>query len=224
MEIVPGVHLIPSSFVNLYLIVDPDGLTLIDAGTARSEKGIRQYIASTGHSLTDLRRIVITHADTDHIGSLAALKAGSGARVYASPIEAQAIAAGRSSRAINVGGPLKGLLNAASGLLMGTKPVTVDELLAAGQVLPVLGGLRVVATPGHTPGHVSLYAPAAGILFAGDSMVSADGRLHPSRKMLSWDVMQALASVRVQAALGAQIVCVGHGPVIRDAANKFPQV
>ena len=54
-------------------------------------------------------------------------------------------------------------------------PVKVDEMLVDGQIFPVLGGLRVVETPGHTPGHISLFAPSAGILFCGDSIVSGGG-------------------------------------------------
>jgi glyoxylase-like metal-dependent hydrolase (beta-lactamase superfamily II) len=100
----------------------------------------------------------------------------------------------------------------------------VDERLADGQVLPVLGGLRVVATPGHTPGHISLYAPAVGVLFVGDSLVSERDGLRPSRGANTWDEAQALESVRLQAALGAHVVCPAHGPVVNNAIGKFPLV
>jgi glyoxylase-like metal-dependent hydrolase (beta-lactamase superfamily II) len=223
MEIITNVHLIPNGFVNAYLIVDPDGLTLIDAGMARNGKAILNYIAGLGRSPGDLRRIVITHADPDHVGALAALKAASGARIACGPAEADAIAGGRSSREIKPGPllrPLFGLLS----LFFKTVPAPVDDLLADGQVLPVLGGLRVVATPGHTPGHISLFAPAAGILFTGDSLISQGDRLYLSRPANTWDAAQAQASARAQAALGATIVCPGHGPVITDAAGKFPVV
>jgi glyoxylase-like metal-dependent hydrolase (beta-lactamase superfamily II) len=221
MEIIPNVHLIPNGFVNAYLIVDPDGLTLIDAGMARNGKAILDYIAGLGRSPGDLRRILVTHADPDHVGALAALKAASGARIACAPAEAEAIAAGRSSREIKPGLLLKPLFGLVS-LFFKTVPATVDDLLADGQVLPVLGGLRVMATPGHTPGHVSLFAPAAGILFSGDSLISQGDRLYLSRPANTWDAALAQASARAQAALGATIVCPGHGPVVTDAAGKFP--
>jgi glyoxylase-like metal-dependent hydrolase (beta-lactamase superfamily II) len=223
VEIIPNVHLIPNGFVNAYLIVDPDGLTLIDAGMARNGKAILDYIAGLGRSPADLRRILVTHADPYHVGALAALKAASGARIACGSAEAEAIAAGRSSREIKPAPllrPLLGLLTA----FFKTVPASVDDLLADGQVLPVLGGLCVVATPGHTPGHVSLFAPAAGILFTGDSIVSKKDRLYPSVPANTWDAAQAQASARAQAALGATIVCPGHGPVVTDAAGKFPAV
>jgi len=221
MEITPNVHLIPNGFVNVYLIVDPDGLTLIDAGMARNGKAILNYIASLGRSPADLRRMLVTHADPDHVGALAALKAASGARIACGPADAEAIGAGRSSRELKLSllmRPVFGLMS----LLFKTVPASVDDVLADGQVLPVLGGLRVVATPGHTPGHISFFAPAAGILFSGDSIISEKGRLCQSRPRATWDAAQAQASVRTQAALGATIVCPGHGAVITDAAGKFP--
>ena len=88
--------------------------------------------------------------------------------------------------------------------------------------LPVLGGLRVVATPGHTPGHISLFAPAVGVLFCGDSMVTDANGIRGSRPAVTWDEARAKESVQKQAELGASIVCSGHGPVVKDAAGKFP--
>ena len=221
MQIVPGVHLISGRVVNQYLIVDDDGLTLVDAGLAGNDKKILRYMASLGHAPGALRRIVITHADGDHVGALAALKKATGARVYASAVEAVAIAAGRMSRPLKVSGLIGLLMRITSPFFQGA-PATVDEKVSDGQVLPALGGLRVVETPGHTPGHVSYFAPSAGILFVGDSLVSSGGTLRASRGMNTWDEARALESVRLQAALGARIVCPAHGPVVKDA--QFPQV
>ena len=221
MQIISGVHVIPSVVVNVYLIVDDDGLTLVDVGLRGSEKRVLRYIAGLGPAPDTLKRIVITHSDGDHVGALAALKAATGARVYASAVEAEAIAAGRISRPLKVGGLLK-LLMSVTRPWFQADPAQVDGFVTDGQEFPVLGGLRVVETPGHTPGHVSYFAPSASILFVGDSLVSTGGRLRSSRGMNTWDEARALESVRKQAALGARIVCPAHGPVVRDA--QFPQV
>jgi glyoxylase-like metal-dependent hydrolase (beta-lactamase superfamily II) len=205
MQIISGVHLISGLVVNQFLIVDDDGLTLVDTGLAGNEKKILKYMAGLGHSPDALKRIVITHSDGDHVGALAALKAATGARVYASVIEAEAIAAGRMSRPLGVGGLLK-LLMSVTRPWFQADPAQVDEFVTDGQVLPALGGLRVVETPGHTPGHVSYFAPSASILFVGDSLVSTGGRLRSSRGMNTWDEARALESVRKQAALDARIV------------------
>ena len=224
MEIVPNVHLITNGFVNCYLIADPDGLTLIDTGLARNLNKVLKTIAGLNRQPGDLKRIILTHSDGDHVGALADLKAASGARAYASPIEAQAIEVARRSRELKVQG-LRSVLVKLLAPMLKSKPAKVDELLENGQVLPVLGGLQVVDTPGHTPGHISLYAPSARILFGGDSMTAGrDGSLRCSSGMNTWDEAQAKESVKIQAALGAEIVCVGHGPVVREAAGKFPKI
>ena len=224
MEVIVNVHHIPDIIANPYLIIDQDGLTLIDTGLPGSEKKILNYIKGLGRSPADLKRILITHSDMDHIGGLFALKKATGARTYASEIEAKAIARGKPSRPIKSGLTMRRVLLSIVGLWMKPHPMKVDEILKDGQLLPVLGGLRVVVTSGHTPGHISLFAAKSGLLFPGDSMVSDQKGLHGSRPAVTWDAAKANESVRKQAELCARIVCPGHGPVITDAQNKFPTV
>ena len=76
---------------------------------------------------------------------------------------------------------------------------------------------EVVANP-----YISLFAPEVGILFCGDSIVSDEEGLHGSRTGLTWDEAKAKEAVRKQSALGARIVCSGHGPVVMDVTGKFP--
>ena len=220
------VYLIPGVTANCYILVgqDPEGLTMIDTGMRYSEKTILRYMASQGWSAGDLRRILITHADLDHYGSLAALQKASGARTYASPIEAQAIAKGGSSRPLDYSRntTLQRLLIAFFSQIIKATPFQVDEYLAEGQRLPVLGGLQVLETPGHSPNHLSFFSPSLRVLFCGDSMRSDGKGLRTSRSRNNWDQEKARESVRKQAELGAQIVCPGHGPVVRDALRKFP--
>jgi glyoxylase-like metal-dependent hydrolase (beta-lactamase superfamily II) len=224
MEIIPNVHLIPKTVANPYLLIDPDGLTLIDAGLPGSHRKILRYMASLGYAPRDLKRILITHSDYDHVGGLAPLKAATGARVFASPVEAQAMAEGHASRPVKPRRVITRLLFGLMGGLFKPARIRVDELLSDGQILPVLGGLRVVETLGHTPGHISLFAPSAGILFCGDSIVSGEDGLRGSSGANNWDQAKSDESVRKQAALGARILCSGHGPVVMDAAGKFPQL
>ena len=103
-------------------------------------------------------------------------------------------------------------------------PIGADEFLTEGQILPLLGGLRVLETPGHTPGHISLFSPSTGILFTGDFIVSRNGGLVRSIKANTWDETKADELARKQSTLGAVIVCSGHGPVVLDATDKFPKV
>lgn len=224
MEIIPKVHLIPGVIANSYLLIEPTGLSLIDAGLPGSEKKIIKYITGLGYAPKGLRRIIITHADYDHVGGLKALKEATGARVFASAIEAEAIAQGHSSRPLKPRNVFAKLIFGLMGRMFKAAPAKVDELLTDGEMLPVLGGLQVLATSGHTPGHISLYAPALGILFCGDSIVSEKAGLRGSSGANNWDQPKADDSVRKQAALAPAILCSGHGPVVREAAAKLPQV
>lgn len=225
MKITDNIYVVPEVIANSYILTDPDGLTIIDTGLPYSEKRILEYITSLGRSAQDISRILITHADLDHYGCLAALQKVSGACIYASRLEATSMAKGQSSRPVyrSIDTAFKRFMFALMSRLMKATPIQVDEILTEGQVLPVLGGLRVVETPGHSPGHLSYFLPSAGILFCGDSMRS-DGKrgFRASRSRNDWDPALASVSVRKQAELGAKVVCPGHGPVIWEADRKFP--
>lgn len=223
MKIIENVHVVPGVTANSYLVAGPDGLTLIDTGMPFSEKQTLKYIASLGWSARDIKRILITHADLDHYGCLASLQQISGARTYASRAEAEAMAKGISSRPVNRSvGRFQAFMIGLMGKYLKPTPIRVDEILLDGQVLPALDGLQVVGTPGHSPEHLSYYAPASRVLFCGDSMKSNARGLRQSRSRNNWDQSLAEASVRKQARLGAQIVCPGHGPAVREADGRFP--
>ncbi len=219
MLIAPNVHRVRGLIVNSYLLEDDDGLTLIDAGV--SAKKVLSYLGRIGRASRDIVRIIITHADPDHYGGLAELREASGATVYAHPVEAAAIEQGGLSRELKPGCQAKLLKLIMSRVTL--SPAPVDEHLRHGQELPVLGGLQVVDTPGHTPGHVSLFSPLAGVLFCGDSIQNMTGRMRVSRGANTWDEDVAKQSMEVQCELRPQVVCPGHGPVVPDAASKFPR-
>ena len=90
-------------------------------------------------------------------------------------------------------------------------------------MLPVMGGLHVVEAAGHTPGHTSFFTPSASVLFVRDSLVSEETGLHGLRGTNNWDQAKADDAVRKQAALGARLVCPGHGAVFSEAVGKFPK-
>ncbi|GAB4396633.1 MAG: MBL fold metallo-hydrolase [Anaerolineales bacterium] len=223
MQISQGIHQIPGIVANVFLIVEPDGLTLIDCGLPRSTAKILGYVQSLGRQAREIKRILITHADNDHYGSLAELQAATGAQVYASAVEAQAIAHGEMSRPLKLSAALRAVF-ALSRPFLRAKPCRVQHTVKNDQCLNHLGMLKVIETPGHTPGHISFYAPSQGILFAGDSLRSAEGRLLVSSGVNTWDEAIARDSARKQAALHPRIVCVGHGAAVYNAAEKFPEV
>jgi glyoxylase-like metal-dependent hydrolase (beta-lactamase superfamily II) len=219
MEIAENIHRLENSFVNIYLIVEPVGLTLVDTGLTKSgSKVVLETLQTLGHRPSDLKTILITHADPDHIGGAAELKRATGAQLLASRHDGEAMRLGKPGR------PPKG----AVGLLMRVLPMSKitpqapDGVVEDGQELPILGGLRVLATPGHTPGHVSFYSPARGVLFVGDALRSTKKGLEFGEGPFTWDYQQGVTSVKKLAALGAKTVCCGHGPVLEGASAVFP--
>jgi glyoxylase-like metal-dependent hydrolase (beta-lactamase superfamily II) len=226
MEIVPNVHVIPSLTANPFLLIDHDGLTLIDTDIPGSAPRILRYIKRLGYAFRDLKRILLTHADYDHAGSAAALKKATGARLYASLFEASAVATGQFPRSLKTDNIFVKPIFALAERLGRIHPAHVDEHLSEGQVLPVLHGLRVVDTQGHTPGHLSFFAPSLRILFSGDSIVSEKNQLVGSHAPVTWDQAIADEAVKKQLALKARIICVGHGPVMKTdlLGLFFPQI
>ncbi len=228
MEIVPNLFLVPKVFGGTYLITEPNGLTLVDAGLSCFSRRIVTFIRSLGYVPQDLNRILVTHADLDHVGGLATLRAISGARVCASPIESQALEKGRSSRRLDSpDGRCAWLRGCIELPRLSFQPQPVDEVLEDGQTLPIWGGLQVIATPGHTAGHVSFFAPAHGVLFAGDAIAYRFGRLRRPYRASSWDYERGLQSYRRLQRLQPQIICLGHGslgrgPVIRARSGLYP--
>lgn len=205
-------------FVNMYLIAEAQGLTLIDTGTRAGAAAVLRALERRGYQPRDLRHILITHSDPDHAGGAAELKRTTGATLYASPHEAEAMAQGRVSRGVR-GTLLARKLFELSSVLMPIAPVQADRLIDDGDVLPILGGLTVVATPGHTPGHLSFFAPADGLLFAGDSLFSGKGGLEFRDTPVVWDYAAGCASVGKQAGLGARRVFCGHGPAVEGGVR-----
>jgi glyoxylase-like metal-dependent hydrolase (beta-lactamase superfamily II) len=213
------VYQIPNSFVNLDLILEADGLTLIDAGLAKSgPKVALEAMAKLGHRSQDLKRILFTHSDRDHTGGAAELKRISGSSLQTSAHEAGMMTQGLAGRPVN--NPVIRLM---LGLMVpGIPAQAADVLLENGQDIPVLGGLHVISTPGHTPGHVSYDSSSTKILFAGDSMRSEKDSLGFGAGPFTWNLEAGIESVRQQAELEVELVCCGHGPVVHGPGIVFP--
>lgn len=219
MEIYPSVYLIKNIFVNQYLLSGKDGLLLIDTGVGGNQANILSTVKLSGHHPEDIKTIIITHADGDHYGSLAAMKEATHAAVYATETEARAMQAGRSSREFNPRGLQKVFFSIARPM-MKTKPAQVDHILEGGEIFSTLGGLEVILTPGHTPGHISLFSPTQRLLFAGDSIQVLHGVLSPSGEGRTWDMARAKESFERQIALDPIAIFAGHGVWFKEKSKS----
>ena len=186
------------------LLVDDEYLTLVDTGVPDSEGAILALVESLGREPGDLRQVLLTHADRDHVGSLAAIVAATGAEVYAHAHDAEVAEGKREAR---------------NGQFV-QFPATVDHIVADGQTLPLHGGIKVVETLGHTLGHVSYYLTGDGVLIAGDCINNREGLSDSAtsapQNTVDFDLARA-AVKRIAALEPSSIVC-GHGPPIVEGA------
>lgn len=195
--------------VNCYFVREDDGLTLIDTGFPNSTDEIIRRAAQLG---APIRRILITHAHGDHIGSLDALHALlPEAEVLASARDARFLSGDMSLDPGEPQYPLKGGYQTVA-----TQP---DRLLCDGDQV---GSLLVVSTPGHTPGHISLFDSRDGSLIAGDAFQTQAGLavsgtmrlLFPFPALATWHRPLAVASAEKLLALQPARLATGHGDVL----------
>jgi glyoxylase-like metal-dependent hydrolase (beta-lactamase superfamily II) len=198
-------------FVNAYLVREDDGLTLIDTTLPR---GAKKIVGAAERIGSPIVRIVLTHAHGDHIGSLDELAAQlPGVEVIISARDARLLA---KDKTLDPGEPKSKLSGDYRGAR--TKPTrTVGE----GEQI---GSLDVVASPGHTPGHIALLDRRDRTLFCGDAFstlggVETSARMNPRFPLVvmgTWDRATELESARKLAALEPARLAPGHGRVVES--------
>ena len=220
MQIAKGLYRIGADTVNSYLVVDEGGVTIIDAGLPRYWKLLNDELARLGKSVDDVRALILTHGDTDHIGFAAQLYREKGIAAYLHPADDDR--AHLKVKKPNSGwgpvkvGPLVSFLwySARQGGLR-IPPAGELQPVEDGQVLDVPGSPRIIYAPGHTPGSIAVHVPTVDALFIGDTMTTRNvltGATGPKPAPFTLEPGQAMASLDRVQDVDATWVLPGHGP------------
>ncbi|MFF0829270.1 MBL fold metallo-hydrolase [Brevibacillus sp. NPDC003359] len=203
MEISKGVEMLHLDFhgniIHPVLLWDPEMAVLIDTGFPGQMDDLRVAMEKVGVSFDKLKAVILTHQDVDHIGSLPEIlqECGDHVTVYAHELDKPYIQ-----------GEIPLLKD---GHLENPPKGRVDHTLSDSQELPFCGGIRVIHTHGHTPGHISLYLTQSKTLVAGDSMYGVNGTLGGIHVPTTPDMSAARLSLKKYVDLDiADVVCY-HG-------------
>jgi glyoxylase-like metal-dependent hydrolase (beta-lactamase superfamily II) len=191
-------------------------ITLIDTGLPHKTKKILQYITTElRRKPSEVKTILLTHGDVDHIGNAEELRRLTGAKLAAHPDDAE-IMAGRKTRLIPKGG--MSILFKLLLPVMRTKPFQVDLLANDGDNI---AGLRVIHMPGHTPGSIAFYDEKRKVLFTGDALGFRNGKVHGPSERITMDSTKAYESLEKLASFDFTVMLSGHSkPLQADASAK----
>ncbi len=216
-------------FIYPCLFYDEKELILVDTGFPGLLKEFKDAIATSGHSLGQLTKIILTHHDIDHVGCLKGILQEITQKpvVLAHPDEKPYIEgskmpvklAGLEANLDNLPEQMKSLYNSMKSFYDNNR-IQVDELLSDGQELPYCGGIVVIAAPGHTPGHTCLYHKPSKTLIAGDALSIEEGSLIASPARINYNQEQAKESLKKFTQYDIERVICYHGGLYEGNVNQ----
>jgi len=223
MQLAPSLHRIGNDIVAVYLIDAPDGVTVIDAGLAGQYPELLAELETMGRSIDDVRGVVLTHGDTDHIGFAERLRRDHGVPVYVHEADAARARGEESTKPewghVKVGATAKFLWYAARKGGLKTTYLADVVPVRGGDVLDLPGSPRIVAMPGHSAGSVAIHVPAVDAVFVGDALTTRHvltGEHGPQPAPFTDDPAEALASLHHLDGIDASWVLPGHGTPWND--------
>lgn len=218
MELAPHLRRLGNDIVASYLIDLPEGITLVDAGLPGHWRDLRRELEMIGRPPSDIRGVVLTHGDSDHIGFAERLRREHGVPVLVHSADALRTRTGEKPKTPmgpSRPGPVLGFV--AYALRKGgmrTRYLQEVVEIADGDVLDLPGSPVVVGMPGHSPGSIAVHVPAVDAVFVGDALTTRHvltGRTDAQPAPFTDDPAAADDSLDRLAALRASWVLPGHG-------------
>jgi glyoxylase-like metal-dependent hydrolase (beta-lactamase superfamily II) len=218
MKLSPSLHRIGNDIVAVYLVETPEGVTVIDAGLAGHWGELLAELAAMGRTLDDIRGVILTHGDSDHIGFAERLRRDHGVPVYVHPADAERAKGNVKGELGKQKMRLGGLLSFIAYTLRknGLRNSYLTEVVEArdGETLDLPGAPQIIGLPGHSPGSIAVYVPLVDAVFVGDGLTTRHvltGKVGLQPAPFTDDADQAIASLRVLLPTGAAWVLPGHG-------------
>ena len=232
MRLGPSLHRIGNDIVAVYLVDTPEGITLIDAGLAGQWRELTAELTAMDRSIGDIRGVVLTHGDTDHIGFAERLRRDHGVPVYVHEADAARARGEVSTKPdwghMKLGATAKFLWYALTRGGIRTTHLAEVDTVRDGDVLDLPGAPHIIGMPGHSPGSIAIHVPAADAVFVGDALTTRHvltGAAGPQPAPFTDDPAEALASLRRLEGLDVTWVLPGHGtPWNRGVAEAVREV
>lgn len=210
------------------LLQDDDNLVLVDCGFSHYLPLIKAAAATEGIDLDRLTGVILTHCDFDHTGALAELKAAyPSVKIMASALQAEYISGARKNirleralRRYEESPNEETKAEVAQRTANTPQPVPVDVILSDNEVLALCGGVKVLPTPGHMPGHISLYVGSQKALITGDAMTEQNGKLGGANPKYTFDMELARENIRSFLAYDIETVICYHGGVFTEEIKR----
>ncbi len=196
MKVTEKVHALESTKGNYsYLVLDNE-ITIIDTGLPRQGKAILSELESLNIDLENIKNIMITHHDIDHIGNVALLEKATGAKVWASPEDIPFIYGEK---------PRPGIKRLFSMIMKAKTPAKINPYPENG----ILDNMKIIPSPGHTPGHVCIFFED--VLFAGDLVRTSPEKIKPLASFMNWNDPVLRKSQEEIGKLPFKWICPAHG-------------
>jgi glyoxylase-like metal-dependent hydrolase (beta-lactamase superfamily II) len=229
VKLAPNLHVVGSDIVACYLVEDETGVTMIDAGLSGDWRELVDELKTMSRSPDDIRGVVLTHGDTDHLGVAERLRTEHKVPIYIHDADAP-LARGETRKQNPPWGRLR--IKTTLGFLWyalrrgGLKAHPVREVigLSGDGSLQLPGHPEIIHIPGHSPGSIAIHVPSVKALFVGDALTTRHvltGIEGPQPAPFTLDSEKAFESLSRLENLDVDWVLPGHGPPWKGGAGEL---